>query len=433
MKISVFGLGYVGAVTIACLSRDGHEVIGVDLNLQKVALIASGESPIVEPGLKELLAEGVAAGRIRATTDYEDAVFASQISLISVGTPPTAKGEPDLSYVLGVCREIGMAIRKKGEPHLVVLRSTVPPGTLRRCLALIEEIAGSEWIQVAFNPEFLREGTAIKDYGYPPYTIIGTEQEGAEQLLREMYAKVNAPVFVVKPEVAEMVKYVANTWHAAKVSFANEIGRLAKAFKVDGREVMDIIVKDTKLNMSPAYMRPGFAYGGSCLPKDLGSLLYHAQSMNVQVPVLSAIPITNDIQIDLAAEEIVRLGVRKVALLGLAFKSGTDDLRESPAVRLVKKIIGEGCNVKIYDKSVYQATLIGTNLAYIRGKLPHFEDMLVASAEEALQGAELAVVAYNDSEFKQVLSEAPQGLHVLDLAGQLTELPKELTQYALAW
>lgn len=433
MKISVFGLGYVGAVTAACLARDGHEVIGVDISTDKVEMIARGESPIVETGLEALLKQGVTGGMIRATTDFEDAVFTTDISLISVGTPPTRKGEPDLSYVYNVCRQIGEAVRSKGQPHTVVLRSTVPPGTLHKCLDILCDIAGEQLVSGAFNPEFLREGTAIKDYDKPPYTVIGTDNERAERAVREMYAAVDAEVIVVKPEVAEMVKSVANSWHAVKVGFANEIGRLAKAFQVDGRSVMDLIVKDTKLNVSPAYMRPGFAYGGSCLPKDLSSLLYHAKALNVSVPVLSSLPVTNEIQIHIAAEEIKRLGVRKVAFLGLAFKSGTDDLRESPAVQLIKQIIGEGCEVKIYDSAVYQARLMGTNLAYLRSHLPHFERMLVGRPEEALEGSELAVLSYIDPEFSEALGKARKGMHVLDLAGQFTEPPKEMEYYGIAW
>ncbi len=273
MKISIFGLGYVGAVTAACLARDGHQVIGVDLNPDKVALIARGESPIIEPGLEDLLQQGVSSGRIQATTDGEAAIMESEISLISVGTPAMERGEPDLCYVLNVCKDIASAIKKKNSPHVVMLRSTVPPGTLKHCQNLMAEITEPGLIHTAFNPEFLREGSAIRDYDCPPYTIIGTESSVAEQAVRDLYLQVQAKILVVKPEVAELVKYVANTWHATKVSFANEIGRLAKAFEVDGREVMNIIVQDEKLNVSPVYMRPGFAYGGSCLPKDLEALL----------------------------------------------------------------------------------------------------------------------------------------------------------------
>jgi GDP-mannose 6-dehydrogenase len=417
MKISIFGLGYVGTVTAACLARDGHQVIGVDVNPQKVALLSAGESPIVEPELGQLLSEGVAAGRITATTDSEQAVAASDISLISVGTPSTENGEPDLSYVFDVCKEIGAAVYRKASPHMIVLRSTVPPGTLERCSTLLGELVSRGLIHLAFNPEFLREGSAIRDYYTPPYTVIGTEDSVAKEVVQQIYSTVEAPVLVVKPAVAEMVKYVANAWHAAKVTFANEIGRIANAFGVDGTEVMNIIVQDTKLNISSAYMRPGFAYGGSCLPKDLSALLYHARKMDVPVPLLTMVPVTNSLQVDLAAQQVLRLGARRISIFGLAFKAGTDDLRESPAVLLVKRLIGEGCEVKIYDSAVYQACLMGTNLAYIQRNLPHFQSLLVAEPHQALEGAELVVVTHSNPEFRQALLNASEATQVLDLVG----------------
>ncbi|MEH2247208.1 UDP-glucose/GDP-mannose dehydrogenase family protein [Nostoc sp.] len=433
MKISIFGLGYVGVVTAACLARDGHEVIGVDVNPEKVDLIGKGESPIVEPGLSQLLVDGVAAHLIKATTDAEAAVLASDVSLISVGTPPIERGEPDLTYVWNVCKQIGKAAIHKTEGHVVILRSTVPPGTLEKCQNLLDSLIGDNSIHLAFNPEFLREGSAIKDYDQPPYTIIGTESPVAEAAVRQMYATVDAPFTVVKPSVAEMVKYVANCWHATKVGFANEIGRIAKAFGVDGREVMNIIVQDTKLNISPVYMRPGFAYGGSCLPKDLSALLYYARNMDVSVPLLNALPTTNSLQIDLAAQHVLRLGARKIAILGLAFKPGTDDLRESPAVLLVKRLIGEGCQIKIYDQAVYEARLMGTNLTYIQNNLPHFEDLLVAEPQQALENAELVIVTHASPEFRQILREALKEIQILDLASVFTEPIKELNYCGIAW
>lgn len=433
MKISIFGLGYVGTVTAACLAQNGHSVIGVDVNPQKVALLNAGESPIVEPELGQLLSAGVLAGYIRCTRDSEEAVGASDISLISVGTPSTENGEPDLSYVFDVCKEIGAAVYRKGAPHVIVLRSTVPPGTLDRCRTVLGDVVRTGPIHLAFNPEFLREGTAIRDYYLPPYTVIGTEDSVAKEAVQQMYAEVEASVIVVKPKVAEMVKYVANTWHAAKVTFGNEIGRVAKGFGVDGREVMDIIVRDTKLNVSPAYMRPGFAYGGSCLPKDLSALLYFARKMDIPVPLLSAVPVTNSLQVELAVQEVLRIGVRRISVFGLAFKAGTDDLRESPAVLLVKRLIGEGCEVKIYDSSVYQACLMGTNLAYIQSNLPHFQSLLVAELHQAIEGTELAVVTHTTTDSHQALFDALEGIRVLDLAGTFaTKPPKGCEYHALA-
>lgn len=433
MRISIFGLGYVGVVTAACLARDGHQVIGVDLNPDKVALIARGESPIIEPGLADLLQQGVQSSCIQATVDASAAVMDSDISLISVGTPPMERGEPDLSYVISVCKDIALAVKQKNSPHVVMLRSTVPPGTLEYCQELMAEVCGPDLIQVAFNPEFLREGSAIRDYDCPPYTIIGTNSAIAEQAVRNLYAKVEAKVLVVEPQVAELVKYVANTWHATKVSFANEIGRLAKAFEVDGREVMDIIVQDEKLNVSPVYMRPGFAYGGSCLPKDLDALLYYARSKDIFVPLLNTIPATNSLQIDLAVQQILNYGLRKIAIFGLAFKANTDDLRESPTVPLVKRLLGEGCQVKIYDPAVHQTQLMGTNLTYIQQHLPHFANLLVANPEEALADSELVVATHRTAEFQQILRQVPEDVKIFDLVGVFDEPPTVPEYEGLAW
>ncbi|MDJ0898989.1 MAG: nucleotide sugar dehydrogenase [Xenococcus sp. MO_188.B8] len=433
MKISIFGMGYVGVVTAACLARDGHQVVGVDISPDKVALINRGESPIIEPGLGDLLKEAVQSGNIRATVDAETAVVTTEISLISVGTPPIAQGEPDLSYVIDVCKDIALSVKQKGTSHVVMLRSTVPPGTLEYCQNLMEQVAGKDLISTAFNPEFLRESSAIKDHDCPPYTIIGTESSVAEQAVRQLYDKVKAPVLVVKPKVAEMVKYVANTWHATKVSFANEIGRISKAFGVDGREVMNVIVQDEKLNISPVYMRPGFAYGGSCLPKDLGSLLYYARRNNVFAPLLNAVPVTNDLQINLAVEQILSSQVKNIAIFGLAFKSNTDDLRESPAVSLVKRLLGEGFQVKIYDPAVYKSHLMGTNLNYIQQNIPHFQNLLVATPKEALEGVDLAVTTHNTSEIRQAIEQASHKIKILDLVGVFIEKPKHREYESLAW
>lgn len=432
MKIAVFGLGYVGTVTAACLAQDGHEVIGVDVNPDKVAAIARGASPIVEPGLDKLLAAGVRAGKIRTTTEPQEAVADSDVSLVSVGTPSGDKGEPDLTYVWSVCKDIGLAVKQKATPHVVVLRSTVPPGTAAKCRELFDRVTGSGSVHLAFNPEFLREGSAVRDYAHPPFTVIGTESSIAEATVRQMYASIEAPFITVMPAVAEMVKYVCNSWHAAKVSFANEIGRVAQAFGVDGREVMDIVVRDTKLNVSPAYMRPGFAYGGSCLPKDVSALLYHARMMDVPVPLLSALPATNTLQVDLAVREVLNLGARRIAVLGLAFKPGTDDLRESPAVLLVKQLLGEGCEVRIYDRAVHEARLMGTNLAYIRRNLPHFEALLVSEPRQALEDADLTVVTHATSEFRELLTKCSQNMRVFDLAGICPKPISELDSVGIA-
>lgn len=433
MKISIFGLGYVGVVTAACLARDGHQVIGVDTNANKVDLINRGKSPIIEPGLQNLLQQNCQSGRIQATEDSTQAIESTEMSLISVGTPPMIQGEPDLGYVIDVCKEIAFAIKKKGTSHVVMLRSTVPPGTLEHCHELMTKITKTDLINTVFNPEFLREGSAIKDYDCPPYTIIGTNSSIAEQAVRELYQKVTAPVIVVEPAVAEMVKYVANTWHATKVSFANEIGRIAQSFDVDGRKVMNLITQDKKLNISPTYMRPGFAYGGSCLPKDLGALLYYARSKNVFAPLINAVPATNDMQINLAVQKILDADVKNIAIFGLAFKANTDDLRESPTVTLIKYLMGEGCNIKIYDPVVYRAHLMGTNLNYISRNLPHFQNLLVSSSKEALEKAEMAVVTHNTPEILNVLELASRKIKILDLVGVFSSRPQEREYESLAW
>lgn len=414
MRISIFGLGYVGAVTAACLARDGHQVVGVDVNADKVAGVAAGRSPIVEEGLDVLLEQAVADGRVEATTDARAAVAATDVSMITVGTPPQANGEPDLQYVTRVCSEIAAAVKDLGRAHVVVLRSTAPPGTLARCAEQFAD-EGAE-VHLAFNPEFLREGSAIRDYDAPAYTIIGTDDATAERRVRELYAAVPAPVVVVEPAVAEMIKYVANAWHATKIVFANEMGRLAKAFGVDGRDVMDVIVRDTKLNVSPVYLRPGFAYGGSCLPKDVGALLAQARRLDVPVPLLESVPLSNAQQIELAFQALLADRPSRVGVLGLAFKPGTDDLRESPAVPLVKRLLGEGCEVRIYDRDVNHAHLMGTNLAYIHANLPHFEALLAESAADVVSWADVTVVTYASPAFSEALSGVDRK-PVVDLAG----------------
>lgn len=417
MRISIFGLGYVGVVTAACLSEDGYVVMGVDINEAKVDLINSGESPIIEPGLDTLLAQGLSEGRIKATTSSQLAIQQSELSMISVGTPAMKGGEPDLSFVWGVCKDIAAAVSCKGRPHIVVLRSTVPPGTLQKCEALFDQIVGPGKVHCAFNPEFLREGSAIADYRHPPYTIIGTRSAIAETALQNIYDSIDSPKLVLRPEEAEMTKYAANTWHAMKVSFANEIGRVAKAWRLDGQTIMDVVVQDTYLNISPAYLRPGFAYGGSCLPKDLAALLYYARTSDVPVPLLNMLPTTNRFQIDLALQTILETGVRHIAMLGLAFKPNTDDLRESPFVILVKLLLGEGVHVKIYDQAVSKARLMGTNLTYIHNNIPHFEALLQPTPEAAIEGTELIVLAHQTPEILDAISNIPEELPVLDLVG----------------
>ena len=433
MRISVFGLGYVGVVTLACLAHAGHDVIGVDVNPDKVEAVNAGRSPIVEPGLAKLLGDAVSEGRVRATTDAVLAVRESEVSLISVGTPSSERGTPYLDYVHRVSREIGDAIAAKGAAHIVILRSTVPPGTLAQCADIVTERAQGAHVAFAFNPEFLREGSAIADFDQPSQTIIGTTSERAEEAVRRMYSAVDAPVVVVAPEVSEMVKYIANSWHATKIGFANEVGRLAKAFGVDGREVMRLIVADTKLNVSPVYLKPGFAYGGSCLPKDVRALLCFAQEMGVTLPMLSGLPASNQAQIDAACRLVLATRPKLVTVFGLAFKAQTDDLRESPAVELVKKLLGEGCEIRIFSPDVSRARLMGTNLEYIREHIPHFEHLLVDDPNDAVAWAEAVVVTHPHEEFSRALDKAPAARRVIDLAGVFAERPRRFEYDGIAW
>lgn len=434
MKISIFGLGYVGAVTAACLTRDGHNVVGVDVNPDKVRMIQKGESPVVEPGIEKLLPEAVAKKLLSATTDAAAAVVATDISLVCVGTPAKEKGSPNLDHVFYVCEQIARSLGKKATTHVVVIRSTVPPGTLEACEALMAKHADRSRFHLAFNPEFLREGSAIRDYDAPPFTIIGTTEPAAEKAVREIYKTIQAPVFVVQPRESELIKYLCNTWHAVKVSFANEVGRLARPLEIDARRVMDVFLSDTKLNVSPVYMRPGFAYGGSCLPKDVSALIHMAQDKGVHLPVIGALPQSNQAQIDSTVARILQMRARKIAVFGLAFKANTDDLRESPVVLLVKRLIGEGREIRIYDPAVNQAKLMGTNLNYIRENLPHFESLMKIDPAEALKDAELLVVTQNHGDFRKIiLAHRPAVKHVFDLAGLFSEPPEGIEYHGVAW
>jgi GDP-mannose 6-dehydrogenase len=433
MKVSIFGLGYVGCVTAACLVRDGHEVWGVDVNAEKVERVGRGDSPIIEPGLTELLQAAAASGRLHTVTDAAIAIAATEASLISVGTPVAPGGGHDLTHVDTVCRQIAEAIAAKAAAHVVILRSTVPPGTTRRCAAALQAIAGSTPVHVAFNPEFLREGAALRDYDEPPYTVIGTDDPAAERAVRQLYASVQATVIVTDPEVAETVKDVANIWHATKIAFANEIGRISRAWGIDGRTVMDLIMQDTKLNISPVYLKPGFAYGGSCLPKDLASMLHGARERGVSLPLLEGVQASNLVQIDHAARLILASGVKDLVFMGLAFKPGTDDLRESPAVSLVKRLLGEGCRIRIYDRAVAKARLLGTNLAYIRAHLPHLEDLLVDDPAPALAAAPGVVIVHRSVDFIDRLAATPEGTHLFDLAGLYDTPPAGRIYHGICW
>jgi GDP-mannose 6-dehydrogenase len=417
MRISVFGLGYVGAVSAACLAADGHTVVGVDNNPVKVDLLNQGRSPVVEAGLAELIEQAVAAGRLHATGDGDAAVAATDVALICVGTPSRGNGSLDLAYLRRVAGEIGGAIRRRRSPVTVVVRSTVLPGTTRQVLLPDLEQAAGRPVAVAVYPEFLREGTAIRDYREPPKVVVGTLDDTVRDLVTRLAARPGAPLHQTDLELAEMAKYADNAWHALKVTFANEIGSLAKAQGLDGQRVMDILCADTKLNLSPVYLRPGFAFGGSCLPKDVRALRHQGRGLDLDLPVLNAILPSNAQQLDRAFQLIADAGARRVGVLGLAFKAGTDDLRESPMVEIVERLIGKGYEVSIYDANVNLAKLVGANKSYILDQIPHISDLMVSSVEEVLDRARTLVIGNNDPAFRAVAEHPRPGQRIVDLVG----------------
>ncbi|MBI4787774.1 MAG: UDP-glucose/GDP-mannose dehydrogenase family protein [Chloroflexi bacterium] len=418
-NISIFGLGYVGSVSAACFADNGNRVVGVDVNPAKVEMFQEGHSPIVEYGLEELLRKGVYDGRIRATSDTTSAVLESDLSLICVGTPSQSNGMLDLTYVERVCEGIGAALASKSGYHTIVLRSTVLPGTTEGVvLPILEKASGKKAFRdfgLCFNPEFLREGTAIKDFRDPPFTVIGSDDERAAQQVAGLYAKLDAPVMIVPIKVAEMVKYVNNAFHALKVTFANEIGNICKQQGIDSHLVMNIFAQDKKLNLSPYYLKPGFAFGGSCLPKDLRALLYHSHRHDVNPRVLDAVLESNRRQIEIACDMVKATGAKRVGVLGFSFKAGTDDLRESPVVELIEYLIGKGYQVSVYDKNVSLANLHGANRAYIEKEIPHIAQLMARSIEGVLERSQVIVIGNNAPEFKDVLSKLRDDQTVIDL------------------
>jgi GDP-mannose 6-dehydrogenase len=419
MKISIFGLGYVGAVSAGCLAKDGHQVIGLDPNRTKVDLINKGMTPIIEKDIGDMIAGAVQSGNLRATTDVREGVMNTDISLICVGTPSLLNGNLDLSYVRRVCEEIGSALKEKEGFHVVVGRSTMLPGSMRSMvIPTLEAFSGKKAgvdFGVCNNPEFLREGTAVHDYYHPPKTVIGESDPRAGDMLVELYKKMTAPLIRTDIETAEMVKYTDNNWHALKVTFANEIGNICKAVGIDGHKVMEVFCQDTKLNLSPYYMKPGFAFGGSCLPKDVRALIYKGRSLDLELPVLSAIMPSNQRQISKAIDMIVNKNKRKIGILGFAFKAGTDDLRESPIVDVIEYLIGKGYDLKLYDKNVNLAALTGANRDYILNHIPHISKLMVNNVQEVLDSAETIVIGNGSEEFKSIPGSLKDGQVVVDL------------------
>jgi GDP-mannose 6-dehydrogenase len=419
LRISVFGLGYVGIVSAACLARDGHAVVGVDPQPAKVELVNAGKAPIIERFVGELVGAAVRSGALAATGSAADAVAETEMSLVCVGTPSRRNGSLDTAAVERVCEEIGAAIASKRAPHLVVIRSTVLPGTMRGLvIPTLERAAGmaaGAHLRVANNPEFLRESSAVHDYDNPPKTVVGADDPAVAAAVLALYEGLPGPKIATRPEVAEMVKYADNCWHAVKVAFGNEIGNLAKAVGVDGWEVMDIFCRDEKLNISPSYLRPGFAFGGSCLPKDVRALAYKGRDLDLDLPLLNALIPTNTRQIDRAVEMVAATGLRRIAFLGISFKAGTDDLRESPQVALAERLIGKGYNLEIYDRNVHLARLVGANRAYIEGVIPHIGDLLSDDLAATLAHGELVLVGNPAPEFKELKCLLRPDQRVLDL------------------
>jgi GDP-mannose 6-dehydrogenase len=437
MKISIMGLGYVGAVSAGCLAADGHTVIGVDPNQTKVDLINKGVTPIVEKDIGEIIAEYAKKGTLWATTDIRKAVAGSDISLICVGTPSQLNGSLDLRYVRNVCEEIGAALKDKSEFHLVVARSTILPGTMRNVvIPTLEQasgkVAGKDF-GVCNNPEFLREGTAVYDYRNPPKTVIGETDSRSGDILAKLYEGLDAPLIRTSIETAEMVKYVDNVWHAVKVTFANEIGNICKPLNIDSHKVMDIFCKDTKLNLSPYYMKPGFAFGGSCLPKDVRALTYKGKALDLDLPLLNALLPSNERQVERGFDMIAEKGSRKIGVLGFSFKAGTDDLRESPIVEVIERLLGKGYDLKIYDKNVNLAALTGANRDYILNHIPHISRLMADTMDAVLHHADVLVIGNGASEFKDIFKRLKPGQQVVDLVRITDSMSRKGEYDGICW
>jgi GDP-mannose 6-dehydrogenase len=395
MRISIFGLGYVGCTSAACLAKEGHAVIGVDVNPDKVKEINLGKSPLLEKGLEELIASSVSEGNLRATLDSKEAVMKSEVSFLCVGTPSTHSGSISIDFLKRVSSEIGIILGEKEGEHLVVNRSTSLPGTLVHLGKIIEEKSGKlidKDFQLATNPEFMREGSAIKDFYNPPYTVVGCNNEKSVMILKEIYSFLKAPFIGLKVEEAELIKYTNNAFHGIKVAFANEIGRLSKCIGFDARKIMETVVADTKLNLSPYYLKPGYAFGGSCLPKDLRALSHFAKHKDVDIPLLDSVLISNELHMKHAFDLVNVKGCSNIGFIGLAFKPDTDDLRESPAVSLAERLIGKGKSLLIYDQNVFKDKLIGTNKEFVLKQLPHFFDLLTNDLKNLINSSEILII-----------------------------------------
>jgi GDP-mannose 6-dehydrogenase len=438
MKISIFGLGYVGAVSMACLARDGHEVVGVDLDPVKLDLIRQGRSPIVEEGIQELTAQVVASGRVRVTDDIADAIRSTELSFICVGTPSSPNGSQDLTAVRRVSEQIGAALKDKPAYHTVVMRSTIQPGSMRDVVtAGLESTSGLRAnvdFGLGFQPEFLREGTSIKDYDSPPFTAIGTDDPRAADVVRRVFGHLPCDFIVTSIGVAEVLKYACNAFHAVKITFANEVGRVAQSVGVDSREVMNLVCRDTRLNISTAYLRPGFAFGGSCLPKDLRALTYVAKQKDVTLPMLGNVLGSNRAHIDHALDLAMKPGKRRIGMIGLSFKAGTDDLRESPLVTVAERLIGKGYELRIYDPEVNLSRLLGANKRYIEHSIPHIGSLMSGDCAEVIGHGDVLIVGLANAEVLGALrADGGAGKVVVDLVGLPADLQAQGEYTGLCW
>ncbi|MBA7473541.1 GDP-mannose 6-dehydrogenase [subsurface metagenome] len=420
MNISVFGLGYVGCVSAACLAENGHKVIGVDINQNKVDIINSGKSPVVEKDIDSIIKEVVTAKKLIATRDSKQAVKNSEISMICVGTPSNDNGSLDLKYVKRVCEEIGAGLREKDNYHVVVLRSTVLPGSVEgEIIPILEKTSGKKAgadFGVCMNPEFMREGSSVYDFYHPPMMVIGELDKGSGDIVEQIYANIDTPVIRTSIKVAEMIKYVNNSFHGLKICFANEIGNICKKLGIDSHQVMEIFCTDTKLNLSPYYLKPGFAFGGSCLPKDLRALLYKGQREDLRLPLLNSILDSNENQVKMGINLITKTKKKKIGIFGFSFKPGTDDLRESPMVELIETLLGKGYKISIYDKNVSIAKIFGANKQYIEKEIPHISSLMSSSIEEVLSRSEVLVIGNNSEEFKKIPELIREDQIIIDLA-----------------
>lgn len=438
MRISIFGLGYVGSVSAVCLANKGYYVIGVDSNRLKVDMINAGKPLIIEPDLKDLTEKVVANGHLRATTDVADAILNSNLSFVCVGTPSKKNSSLDLQYVKRICEDIGHVLKDKNEHHTIVCRSTMFPGSIRKVVIPIlehfsDKRAGKDF-SVCINPEFMKESTAVYDFYNPPKNVVGTTEQRVRDLMSELnQACTQMPTIFLDIEEAEILKYTDNIWHALKVGYANEIGNVCKSLNIDSHRVMDVFCQDTKLNLSSYYLKPGFAFGGSCLPKDLRAFLYESQGLSLHLPIISAVLPSNKLQIDAAFNMVVEQGNKSVGVLGFGFKANTDDLRESPIVELIERLIGKGYELTLYDKNISEAKLFGANRDYILNHIPHISELMVESIEELLANCQTIIIGNNAREFECVLHDARDDQVIIDLVRISDTLP-ELKEYeGICW